>query len=105
MRTSFLLRLVLGGALIATIALGALAMRAALPTPETHDVSSARPAPASDADPVLTAEAPDSAPVATASGASTPSGEAVLPPGPKDTPGSSTAVAPTECADLHSAAG
>ena len=99
MRTSFLSRLMLGGALVATIALCALAMRAALPIPETRAASAAQAAAASDAGPILKVERSDTAPVAPASGASAlPAGPAGITPEAEAMPASNTGGASTDCA-------
>jgi hypothetical protein len=98
MRKPFLSRLTLGAALVATIALGALAMRAALPAPETPAITAARPA-ASGADLVLKVERSDSAPVAPAYGPSTqPDEPAVASPDAEATPASNTGSASAGCA-------
>jgi hypothetical protein len=104
MRKPFLSRLLLGGALVATIAFGALAMRATLPAPEIAAVSAARPATASDADPVLRIEQSDSTPETPVSGASTLPADVAVPKAHAPST-STTGGASTDCAGkVHDAA-
>ena len=99
MRKPFLSRLALGAALVATIALGAVAMRAAVPSPETPAITAARPAPASDADLVLKVERSDPAPVAPAYGPSSqPVEPAVASPEAEAAPASNAGSVSVGCA-------
>lgn len=99
MRNPFLTRLMLGTAVAAAIALGALAIGAALPTPRENPAhSAAQRAPASEIEQALTIEVSDPAPSQASAVPAGPTGPAVARPVPEITPSATSDDMKSTCA-------